>query len=205
MLSSKQNGSPNRKQNVAKDALKNIMSDQMSKIDMLRETGEDLEMALEALFPMYLGVAHHEEEDAFRLAYIAAPFSMIHPKKHISLLRQAEEPIQKDIARSGANFIGWVSIVAAGHFDSRKVNPDTLSEKDVTLDNMALVASICTLEGEEASFASSLDMKEHGFLSQDQTNGENISALVVWSLATNTYVNIGDVMSAFGIGGAECQ
>ena len=181
------------------DALLRVMSDQMEKLEMLKKSGENLEEALECLFPMYLAVSKNDQ--GIRLSYVAAPFSMISPENHLSLLMQAKEPIDKDMARSGANFIGWVSIVTAGQFDKREVDVDKIGQEDITIDNTALLATICTPNGEEACFASDLKKQNYGFVDQDR-NQNNITTLVVWALANDTYVNIGDVMQ--GMGGAKC-
>ena len=60
------------------DALLRVMSDQMENFEMLKQSGENLEEALECLFPMYLAVSKNDQ--GIRLSYIAAPFSMISQK-----------------------------------------------------------------------------------------------------------------------------
>lgn len=195
-----------KKQEMIKEALINVMSDQMAKLEMLKDTGENVEEAIGVLFPMYIAVSEAKEKDGFRLGVIAAPFSMIPPQDHLGLLIEADEEIQKDVVASGSNFIGWCSVVTAGQFDKTKVDVSKLSDKDVNIGNMALVASLCTKEGEELAFASSLDRSNFGFLGKDQTtHSENISAIVVWSLATKNWLNIGDLMKGMAFGGAECH
>ena len=96
---------------------------------------------------------------------------------------QAKEPIERDMARSGSKPIGWVSIVTAGQFDKREVDVDKIGQEDITIDNTALLATICTPNGEEACFASDLKKPELRFVDQDR-NQNNITTLVVWALAT---------------------
>jgi len=192
------------KQTLLQQALIEIMADQMAKLEGLKDSGESIENAIDVLFPMYIAVSQTKEQDGFRLGFVAAPFSMIPPSDHLGLLMQADEEIQKDSRNSGTNFIGWSSVVAAGQFDRREVDVDSLTEQDINMSNMALVASICTTEGEELAFASSLDRNNFGFIGKDQTtHSENISALVIWSLATKNYLNIGDLIKGFG--GGQCH
>jgi len=194
------------KSELLNQALIDVMSDQMAKLEMLKDTGENVEEAINVLFPMYIAVSESRDKDGFRLGVIAAPFSMIPPQDHLGILMQADEEIQKDIKASGSNFIGWCSVVAAGQFDRREVDVEKLSEKDITMSNMALVASICTPDSEELAFASSLDRSNFGFITKDQTtHSENISALIIWSLATKNWLNIGDLMKGMASGGAECH
>jgi hypothetical protein len=194
------------KSELLQQALIEVMSDQMAKLEMLKDTGENLEEAINVLFPMYIAISESKEKTGYRLGVIAAPFSMIPPQDHLGLLMQADEEIQNDVRKTGSSFIGWCSVVAAGQFDRREVDIDSLSEQDINMSNMALVASICTPEGDELAFASSLDRSNFGFIGKEQTTqSENISALVIWSLATKNWLNIGDLMKGMASGGAECH
>ena len=193
------------KSELLQQALIEVMSDQMAKLEMLKDTGENVEKAIEVLFPMYIAISESKEKTGYRLGVIAAPFSMIPPKDHLGLLMQADEEIQNDVRKTGSSFIGWCSVVAAGQFDRREFDIDSLSEQDINMSNMALVASICTPEGDELAFASSLDRSNFGFIGKEATQSENISALVIWSLATKNWLNIGDLMKGMASGGAECH
>jgi len=193
------------KSELLQQALIEVMSDQMAKLEMLKDTGENVEKAIEVLFPMYIAISESKEKTGYRLGVIAAPFSMIPPQDHLGLLMQADEEIQNDVRKTGSSFIGWCSVVAAGQFDRREVDIDSLSEQDINMSNMALVASICTPEGDELAFASSLDRSNFGFIGKEATQSENISALVIWSLATKNWLNIGDLMKGMASGGAECH
>ena len=83
------------------DALFEVMSDQMEKLGNVKAIGENLEEALECLFPMYLAVSKNDQ--GIRLCHIAAaPVSDL-PENHLSTAWQAKEPIERDMARSGSN------------------------------------------------------------------------------------------------------